>query len=86
MNQVTLERRETCTSSEMSDFLGGEVDKTCTGSIISILSSVKVHETCTGSIISFFHFFPRTSGQEALYSLKEIEKLKLLSLCRFRAL
>ena len=75
MNQVTLERRETCTSSEMSDFLGGEVNKTCTGSIISILSSVKVHETCTGSIISIFSFFfPRTSGQEALYSLKEIEK------------
>ena len=63
-----------------------KIHETCTGSIISILLSAKVHETCTGSIISFFHFFPRTSGQEALYSKIELKKMKLLSLCRFRAL
>ena len=58
-----------------------EIHETCTGSIISILLIVKVHETCTGSIISFFLFFlffPRTSGQEALYSQKEIEIIEFI--------
>ena len=55
-----------------------EIHETCTGSIISILLSAKVHETCTGSIISIFHFFPRTSGQEALYSKRELKKIEII--------
>ena len=61
-----------------------EIHETCTGSIISILLSANVHETCTGSIISIFNFFLGLLVR-ALYSKKELKKLKLLSLCRFRA-
>ena len=67
------EMHETCTGSIISILLSVKVHETCTGSIISILLSAKVHETCTGSIISIFQFFPRTSGQEALYSKKELK-------------
>ena len=37
-----------------------------------------MYETCTGSKISFFQFFPRTSGQEALYSKKELKKIEFI--------
>ena len=49
-------------------------------------SECQVHETCTGSINSIFticYWEDSASGAEAR---KEIEKLKLWSLCRFRSL